>query len=84
MSAGDFARSSTGRFKSYFHSLMELRDRYGKPLVATLSLPISSLVVMDAAAAATRETGTACFTSFMQASRAYAALSRYAGYLRNK
>jgi acyl-CoA synthetase (NDP forming) len=78
----DFAANSSGHFKSYFRSMVELKDRYTRPVIITLSLPISSGTVLETAAAVTRETGTACYTSFVQASRAYAALSRYAEYLR--
>ncbi len=80
--AEDFARNSTEHFKSYFRSMMALKDQYSKPLIVTLSLPINTGIMLETAAAVTRETSTACYTSFTQASRAYAALSRYSAYLK--
>jgi len=59
-----------------------LKERYHKPVLVSLILPVSVDIITGTAARLTRETGTACYTSFTQASRAYSALNKYAGYLR--
>jgi acyl-CoA synthetase (NDP forming) len=69
-------------FDTYYRQIMELKERYGKPVVVTFSLPIEAEAITREAAKLTRETGTACYTTFSQAVRAYSALSDYAAYLR--
>jgi acyl-CoA synthetase (NDP forming) len=69
-------------FDTYYRQIMELKERFGKPVVVTFSLPIEAEAIMQEAAKLTRETGTACYTTFAQAVRAYSALSDYAGHLR--
>lgn len=81
MSAG-FARGAMETFERYFREMMKLKERYGKPVIVTLSLPVKIGTIIETAAGLSRETGTACYTSFTQASRAYSALNKYAGYLR--
>jgi len=69
-------------FDTYYRRIMELKERSGKPVVVTFSLPLEAEAIMQEAARLTRETGTTCYTSFTQAVRAYSALSDYAAYLR--
>jgi len=77
-----FAGGAVEHFEAYYREMMALKQRYGKPMVVTFSLPIKAGMVNDTAALLTRETGTTCYTSFTQAIRAYSALNKYAGYLR--
>ena len=77
-----FAGGAVGHFEAYYREMMAHKQRYGKPMVVTFSLPIKAGVVNETAALLTRETGTTCYTSFTQAIRAYSALNKYAGYLR--
>ena len=77
-----FERGATERFERYFNDMNSLKDRYGKPVMVSLILPVNINVTQGMAARLTRETGTVCYTSFTQTSRAYSALNRYAAYLR--
>ena len=77
-----FARGAVERFERYFRDMIVLKERYHKPVLVSLILPVSVDIITGTAARLTRETGTACYTSFTQASRAYSALNKYAGYLR--
>jgi len=78
-----FARGAVENFEGYYREMMVLKERYGKPLAVTFSLPMKAEVITEAASSLTRETGTTCYTSFTQAIRAYSALSSYAAYLRD-
>jgi len=78
-----FARGAVENFEGYYREMMALKERYGKPVAVTLSLPMKAEVITEAASSLTRETGTTCYTSFTQAIRAYSALSSYAAYLRD-
>jgi hypothetical protein len=77
-----FARGAVENFDGYYRQMMALKERYGKPLAVTFSLPIKGEVISETASRLTRETGTSCYTSFTQAIRAYSILSSYAAYLR--
>ena len=77
-----FARGAMETFERYFREMMKLKERYSKPVIVTLILPIKIGTIIETAAGLSKQTGTACYTSFTQASRAYSALSKYAGYLR--
>jgi len=70
------------QFDTYYHEMMRLKERFGKPVAVTFSLPIKTEAIIQEASRLTQETGTACYTSFTQAVRAYSALSSYASYLR--
>ncbi len=77
-----FAHGAIERFERYYRDMNVLKDRYGKPVLVSLILPVDIDIIAGTAARLTKETGTACYTSFTQASRAYSALNKYAGYLR--
>ena len=77
-----FARGAMETFERYFKQMMKLKERYGKPVIVTLILPVKIGTIIETASALSKETGTACYTSFTQASRAYSALNKYAEYLR--
>ena len=77
-----FARGAVENFDGYYREMMALKERYGKPVAVTFSLPMKAGVIIETASRLTRETGTSCYTSFTQAIRAYSALSSYAAYLR--
>jgi acetyl-CoA synthetase (ADP-forming)/acetyltransferase len=77
-----FTRGAIERFERYYRDMNVLKERYGKPVLVSLILPVNVDVITGTATRLTRETGTACYTSFTQASRAYSALNKYAGYLR--
>jgi len=76
------AQGAMQQFDAYYRELMELKERFGKPVAVTFSLPIKTGAILETASRLTRETGTTCCTSFTQAVRAYSALNRYAEYLR--
>jgi len=76
------AHGAIEQFDTYYREMMKLKERFGKPLAVTFSLPIKTEMINETAARLTRETGTTCYTSFTQAVRAYSALSGYAAYLR--
>lgn len=79
---GGLTQGAVDYFDTYYRRIMELKERSGKPVVVTFSLPLEAKAITQEAARLTRETGTACYTSFAQAVRAYSALSDYASYLR--
>ena len=81
--ADGFARGAMETFERYFKEMMKLKERYGKPVIVTLILPVKIGTIIETAAGLSKETGTACYTSFTKASRAYSALNKYAGYLRS-
>jgi acyl-CoA synthetase (NDP forming) len=76
------AQGAVEQFGTYYREMMTLKERFGKPVAVTFSLPIKTEVITETAARLTRETGTTCYTSFTQAVSAYSALSSYAAYLR--
>jgi hypothetical protein len=77
-----FARGVIERFEGYFRDMNLLKERYRKPVLVSLILPVNVDIITGTAARLSKEMGTACYTSFTQASRAYSALNKYAGYLR--
>jgi len=78
----DLAHGAKEQFDPYFREMMALKQRFGKPVLVTFTLPIRAEVMSEAACRLTRETGTTCCTSLTQAIRAYSVLSNYAAYLR--
>jgi len=77
-----YAHGSMDYLSKSFDDILHIRDRYSKPIVMAMFMPIYAGNVMDTMSALGEKTGTATFLSPSQACAAYSALWKYASYLK--
>lgn len=65
-----------------FQDVLDIRDRYGKPIVMAMFMPVYTGRIMDTMKQLAEQTGTATFLSPAQACTAYSVLWQYALYLK--
>jgi len=65
-----------------FLEIVRLKDHYRKPILMSMFMPVYLGTIMDNVRKLAFDTGVACYLSPAQAVNAYAALNKYASYLR--
>jgi acyl-CoA synthetase (NDP forming) len=77
-----YAHGSMDFLNKSFDDMLKVRDRYRKPVVMAMFMPVHLAKVMDAMSKMAEKTGTATFLSPAQACEAYGALWKYASHLK--
>lgn len=76
------AQTQLQNFGIFLNDTIRLRNQYQKPIVVVTSIPIRSEEMVAKLAALTRDTQTSYYMAAHRAAAAYAALAKYAQYLR--
>jgi len=78
----NYAQGAMDFLGTSFIELVRLKDYYRKPIVMSMFMPVYMGTIIDNVRKLALDTGVACYLSPTQAANAYAALSKYASYLR--
>jgi len=79
-----YAHGAMDYLNKSFDDVIRIRDRYHKPVIMAMFMPVYLGKVIDAMSGLAERTGTATFLAPAQACAAYGALWKYAAYLKEQ